>query len=73
MALIGIAVNVVVVKEEEEEEASTPTKPRPPGDDSGGPTLEELPEVVVCIEDVFDCFYKYEEYIKDEELLRIHP
>jgi hypothetical protein len=51
-----------------------PTTPRPPGDDdSDGLTLEELPEVVVCIEDVFDCFYKYEEYVKDEELLRIHP
>jgi hypothetical protein len=69
VALIGIAVNV----EEEEAAASTPTKPRAPSDDSGGPTLEELPEVVVCIEDVFDCFYKYEEYVKDEELLRIHP
>jgi hypothetical protein len=69
VAPIGIAVNV----EEEEQAASTPTKPRPPGDDSDGLTLEELPEVVVCIEDIFGCFYKYEECVKYEEHLRIHP
>ncbi len=54
-----MAVNVKEEREEEEA-ASTPTTPRPPGHDSGGLTLDELPEVVVCIQDVFDCFYKYE-------------
>ena len=59
-APIGIPVNVEEQEEtQEEEEVSTSTTPRPPGDDGGGLPLEELPEVVVCVEDVFDCFYRY--------------
>src|ERR687891_735751 len=56
-----------------EEEEPTPTTPPPSDDDGGGIPLEELPEVVVCVEDVFDCFYTYEECVKYEEVLGIPP
>jgi|ERR687891_102332 hypothetical protein len=77
-APIGIPVNVeeeveAQEEEEEEEEEPTPTTPPPSDDDGGGIPLEELPEVVVCVEDVFDCFYTYEECVKYEEVLGIPP
>jgi hypothetical protein len=55
-APIGIPVNVEEEVEAQEEEEPTPTTPPPSDDDGGGIPLEELPEVVVCVEDVLDCF-----------------